>query len=349
MVMMGCPPAVPELSRKAAIVGVGETDYHADYQAQRAKAADWTAPTPEGLALTALERALADSGLRREDIDGLACAFLYGGPDPAEIARAFGIRPRHTMEVLGLMRGSLPQVCAAIAEGKADTIAVVSAVATRSIGRTFGGNFKASDEGATNTYYYHHPWGWSSQGAHWALCWQYYMTQFGRREEDLGEVALQLRANAMRDPKAVMQAPITIDDYMGARFIVKPLRLLDMCLVNDGAVAFIVTRADRAGAAAPTPVTVAGWASAEVKADKLDSLVRRRLAPQFAEANRQLEEMSGRSLTEVQHFEGYDAASMHLVSQVEGHGFAAPGTALDRWHAGDFAAGGEIGDSGHNA
>ena len=29
------PPAARELSRKAAIVGVGETDYQADYRAQR--------------------------------------------------------------------------------------------------------------------------------------------------------------------------------------------------------------------------------------------------------------------------------------------------------------------------
>ena len=29
------PPALPELSRKASIVGIGESDYHADYRNQR--------------------------------------------------------------------------------------------------------------------------------------------------------------------------------------------------------------------------------------------------------------------------------------------------------------------------
>jgi hypothetical protein len=59
------PPPSREMSRAAAIVGVGETDYHLDYRAARAKARGYEPPTPESLAKTAFERALADSGLKR--------------------------------------------------------------------------------------------------------------------------------------------------------------------------------------------------------------------------------------------------------------------------------------------
>ena len=82
------PPADPALSRKAAIVGVGESDFRADYQAQRAKPPGYEPPTVEGLALKAFERALADSGLSREDIDGVAVSYTYGGPAPEDMARA---------------------------------------------------------------------------------------------------------------------------------------------------------------------------------------------------------------------------------------------------------------------
>ena len=64
----GMPPPSRAMSRKAAIVGVGETDYAIDYKAARARAPGYELPTPEGLAKTAFERALADSCLKREDV-----------------------------------------------------------------------------------------------------------------------------------------------------------------------------------------------------------------------------------------------------------------------------------------
>ena len=82
----GMPAASRALSRTAAIVGVGETDYHLDYKAARARAPGYEAPTPESLARTAFERALADSGLEREDVDGLSVSFIYGGPDATTMA-----------------------------------------------------------------------------------------------------------------------------------------------------------------------------------------------------------------------------------------------------------------------
>jgi len=64
----GMPPPSRAMSRKAAIVGVGETDYAIDYKAARARAPGYELPTPEGLAKTAFERALADSCLKREGV-----------------------------------------------------------------------------------------------------------------------------------------------------------------------------------------------------------------------------------------------------------------------------------------
>jgi acetyl-CoA acetyltransferase len=336
------PPASRDLSRQAAIVGLGETDYGDDYRAARAKPEGYVPPTPESLASLAFERALDDSGLSRGDIDGLAVSYLYGGPSPQETAQLLGLKPRHYMEVMGIMAGPLPQVCAAIASGQCDTIAVVYAVATRSIGRRFGGQGRGDEGGAPASYYYYHPWGWSSQGAHWAMTWQHYRHLFGRTEEDLGEVAMQLRRNAMLHPQAVMQAPMTITDYLGSRFIVKPLRLFDMCLVNDGAICLIVSRADKARDMAKTPVAIAGWGKSQVLSDKLDALVRRQLREHFQEAGAQALAMAGLSLSEIGHFEAYDAASMHLVNHIEGHGFAEPGAALDGFRAGDFGPGGRL-------
>jgi len=338
----GVPPPSPALSRKAAIVGVGETDYHLDYKAARAKPPGYEPPTPEGLAKIAFERAMSDSGLRREDVDGLSVSFLYGGPDAKSLAPMLGLGPRYLIENGGILAGPLQVVCADIAAGKCDTVAMVYAVASRAIGRQYGGSTYTGGERTPTSYYYYHPWGWSSQAAHWALISRYYQTSFGTTEEDLGAVAVQLRRNATANPNAVMQTPLSIEDYLNSRYIVRPLHVFDLCLVNDGAVCLIVRRADKARDLPHTPVLVAGWGESKIVNSKLHYLVRERLRPQLQDAGRQALDMAGLELSDVQHLEGYDASTIHLVDQLEGYGFVEPGAGLDFCKKGDMAVGGKL-------
>jgi hypothetical protein len=336
------PPPLREFSRKAAIVGIGETDYHADYAAQRVKAPGFAAPTVESLSRLAFERALADSGLTRADIDGLSVSFTFGGPPAQDMAELLGIKPDFAITNGNIMAGPLPVVCAAIAEGKAKAVAMVFCVASRSIGRQFGGATDAMAEGVPPSYYYFHPWGWSSQAAHWALIFSHYQAAFGAREEDLGAVAMQVRRHAMATDQAVMRNPMSIGDYMASRYIVRPLHLFDICLVNDGAVCLIVTDADRARALPHAPVEVAGWGEAKVRHDKMDMMVRQRLAPLMQEAGGQALAMAGVSLGDVGHFEGYDPATIQLINQIEGYGFAATGEGLEFCKAGQMTHGGRV-------
>ena len=76
---------------------------------------------------------------------------------------------------------------------------------------------------------------------------QRYIHEFGAKPEHFGEVALVCRDNAQRNPRAVMRGrPLTMEDYLNARMIAEPLRLLDCCQENDGASAVIVTTVERA-------------------------------------------------------------------------------------------------------
>lgn len=335
------PEPVPALSRKAAVVGLGESDFHLDYKAARAKPEGYEAPTAEGLAVTAFERALADSGLRREDIDGLSVNFLYGGPSAGEMAATLGIAPRyHNERGGGICAGPIPVACAAIAEGKCDTVALIFSVATRSIGRKFGG--QTFNSSAPSSYYYNHPWGWSSQAAHWAFIWSYYQQTYGATEADLGAVAVQLRQNAMRNPNAVMQSALTIEQYLASRYVVRPLHLFDLCLVNDGAVCLIIRRADQAQGLPHVPVHIGGWGRASVTRNKMHTLVRERMRSQFQDAGQQALEMAGICLSDVQHFEGYDASTIHLINHLEGHGFVKPGEGLEFCKSGAMAIDGAL-------
>jgi len=48
------------------------------------------------------------------------------------------------------------------------------------------------------------------------------------------------------NPNAIFQDTFTVEEYLAARYIVKPLRLFDYCPVNDGAATYAVSTAERA-------------------------------------------------------------------------------------------------------
>jgi acetyl-CoA acetyltransferase len=336
------PPADPALSRMAAIVGLGETDYHEDYKAERARAPSYRPWSQEELAKTAFDRALTDSGLNATDIDGLALSFTYGGPSEAEMAELLGLKPRLLKQNGNIMAGPLPVICADIASGEADTVAMIYMVSSRSIKRQYGGSTYVGGQGGPSSYYYYHPWGWSSQAAHWAVIFRYYQSVFGVREEDLGAIAMLVRRHAMANPNAIMQAPMSVEDYMASRYIVRPMHLFDMCLVNDGAVCLIVRKADMARDLPHKPVLVAGWGEAAIRHRKMECMIRDRLRPLMQRAGAEAFAMAGLSLADVQHFEGYDSSTVHLLNQIEGYGFAEEGTGLDFCKAGEMELDGRV-------
>jgi acetyl-CoA acetyltransferase len=328
----------PEAAGAYAVVGVGETDFGDDYRAARAGGPGYVAPDTETLGLRAFERALSDSGLTRRDVDGLCASYTYGGPEPASFAKTLGIEPRHVMRGGGMM--PFLGAVEALATGACRTIAIVHCLPSRAIGRNYGGQTYTGS--GRDSYYYYHPWGWSSQAAHWALMFTYYAATYGATEADLGEVAVTVRAHAARNANAIMRTPLTIDDYLASRYIVRPMRLLDLCLVNDGAVCVILTDRDRASEGRHHPVLVAGWGNAYVHDSKMHEMVRERLRPQLASAGAEALGMAGLTVTDIDHFEGYDASTIHLVNQLEGYGFAEPGQGLEFWKAGHTALGGTI-------
>ena len=69
----------------------------------------------------------------------------------------------------------------------------------------------------------------------------------GATSRDFGAVSVADRRHAAKNPKAYFyEKPITIEDHQNSRWIAEPLRLLDCCQETDGAVAIVVTSAERA-------------------------------------------------------------------------------------------------------
>jgi len=259
--------------------------------------------------------------------------------DP-ELFRELGIAPVWAPEQLE--QDALDAAIEAIAAGRCRTAAILYASAQRSASFRYGG----ADTGSKYalSYFYYHPWGFSSQGAHWALMFQRHRWLHGSTEEQLGAVAVALRRHARLNPDAVMQAPLELSDYLAAPYVCKPLRRLDYCMLNDGGIALILRGEERARGLRHAPVYVAGSAS---RAAHLDAA---QLRPQVMDlqqtALRSAAEacfgIAGLSRGDVQHFQVYDAFSINLPLALEAIGFCKAGEGLEFVQGGRIELGGAL-------
>jgi acetyl-CoA acetyltransferase len=308
------------LSNEVAVVGVGDTDYPADYRTPRVGE---EAPDRYALAATALRRALADAGLAKGELDGL----IVGPPLAYErAAEVLGIEPRFGGSADAV--GAVVEGVLAITSGLASTVALVYGNDQRTVGTAYGGPNAMGGEGILS-YVYYAPWGMTSQGALYALMTQRYLQLHGLSSADIGQVAVAERQFAQLNPNAIMRQPITIDDYLAARFIAEPLRLYDYCLINDGGVALILTTKERAARATPPQVTVAGLGRADEKGDATS--LRPRLISFYHQGHKaaaeQVYDAAGVSPGDIDVLSVYDSFSCHVLYALEGFGFCAEGEA----------------------
>jgi acetyl-CoA acetyltransferase len=235
---------------EAAIVGVGASPQ-----------GKLPGSTAHSLAVDAFIEALADSGLCKDDVDGL---LTFPGTTSPEgplnylrLGEELGLDPRVTgsMSMGGGSAGALIQMAvAAIETGQATTVACVFGDAARTGGSKFS---RASGWGDTWDL-----WGMYGAAANSALVASRHMAVHGTTSEQLAEVAVACRYHASLNPRAVMREPITVADHQASRWIVEPLHLLDCCLISDGGVCIIVTSLDRAKTGPHPVVRIAGMGQA---------------------------------------------------------------------------------------
>ena len=312
------PQRLARLANQVAVVGVGETDYSADYR--RARAGERYSDA-YGYATTAFKRAMVDAGVGRGDIDGLIVGPTLSYERTAEV---LGIEPRWSAR--GDAIGSIFEGVLAITSGLAECVALVYGNDQRTAGTAYGGP-EAMGGAEYLSYVYYAPWGMTSQGALYALMTQRYMQLTGFGELDLGRVAVAQRHFSSLNPAAIMPKPITLEEYLAAPYIVEPLRLLDYCLINDGGVALILTTAERAQRLAGTSVTIAALARADENVDATS--MRPRLMDFYHRghdlARTDLYAMAGFGPEDVDCLQVYDSFSCHVVFALEGFGFCQPG------------------------
>jgi acetyl-CoA acetyltransferase len=169
-----------------------------------------------------------------------------------------------------------------------------------------------------------------------------HMAVYGTTSRQLGAISVAERAWACKNPEAKMHGrPITIEDHQNSPLLAEPYRLLDLSLVSDGGVAFILTTADRAKSRPKPPVYVLGQGFGEVsselwweKKNFTHMAVPRAKQQAFGQADLEL--------ADVDCVQFYDCFTAEVLFQLEDYGFCKKGEGGAFVESGAIAPGGSI-------
>jgi len=305
---------------QTAVVGIGATPYY-----KRGKSAPQTMVELVGKAILG---AVEDAGLRISDVDGFS--YFGGGFDTAALMETLGIpEVRFSSGVTGTGGGSAGSVglaSAAIVAGMGSTIVCVGGL--QQAVQRYGTFTLGYEPNAENAFFLSA--GLVGPGHKFAMLARRHMHIYGTRREAFAEIAVSLRNNALTHPAAIMKKPLTKDDYFNAPMLADPHCLFDFCLESDGAIAAVVTSAERARDLRQPPAYIL----ASVQGGSRDwgrSLYWMNMPDEtFASSGqafmaRELYAMAGIGPSDVDVAQIYDHFTSQVVMQLEDFGFCGKG------------------------
>lgn len=200
--------------------------------------------------------AIADAGLRPDDIDGLACypgpiagPPGFAGPGVVEVQDTLGIDLRWHLsgaegpaQISPIIHAALA-VAAGLCRHALVYRTVSEATAAADTGR-LGIGVGAPEIRGFGAFLI--PFG-AMSAANWlALYAQRHMYEYGTTRRHLGLIATTARRHARFNPHAIYTEPMSMEDYLGARMISEPFCLYDCDVPADGSTAVIVSSVDAA-------------------------------------------------------------------------------------------------------
>ncbi len=305
------------------------------------------------LAYAAFKEALEDAGLERKDVDGLSIHLGWPlGLDYDRVAEAFGLDIRYVNQSWlhgRFVTNALQHAALAVSAGLADVVACVTAISFTRERHILGGpgDVEGSrEEGGTHgevPYY-----GLTAPAGGAAIAMQRYMHLYGVTSEQLAAVPISIRKHALKNPRAVMREPLTLEQHQKARMVVDPLRLFDCCLITDGAAVVLVTRADRARDMKQKPVRIGPMQGSRAGREEFIFAPRglginQQSGRRGPARERDLEVFAkGIARADIQAFYTYDAFSPLVLFALERFGYAGPGEAAAFVQDGRIAPGGAL-------
>jgi acetyl-CoA acetyltransferase len=318
----------------AAIAGLGITEMGKVY-----------GRTASDFAGEAIALALEDAGLQARDVDGLLINANHSQEMAPTLQFSLGfvdLTLLSAMSAFGSTAGSMLAYAAhAIQSGQANVVVCVYADAPLTNGASisesaYGGrDFSAPGFAGLRSAY----GDYGPANSMYALALRRHMHLFGTNHDQLGTIAVGQREWALMNPRAQMHKPMTIDDYHASRWVVEPLHLFDCCLVSNGAVAVIVTSAQRARDLRQPPVYLRGFGQC-APGDNARAEREPAVHTGAATSGKLALAQAGIELSDVDVLELYDCYTYTVLVTLEDYGFCEKG------EGGAFVADGKLGPGG---
>ncbi len=304
------------------------------------------------LAARAVRLALEDAGLEKTDLDGLLInsgISGMGGFGPGNLSlnlqSAMGLkdlRLANHMNAAGSTAGQMVQYASlAIQSGMCSVVACVFADAPLTDGRSAGAAYGGGGRAPRGLAGLGAAYGFFGANAAYALAARRHMALYGTTNDDLGAIAVSNRKWAARNPAAIMQKPITLEDYHASRWICEPFHLLDCTLVNNGAIAVIVTAPERAAELKQPPVHVVGMGQGHPGNPRRTGF-ENEVNTGARIAKRSAFEMAGITADDVDVCELYDCYTYTTLVTLEDYGFCPKGEGGRFVGDGKLEPGGEL-------
>lgn len=334
---------VARISDKAAIVGIGSTEFSKD-----------SGRSELALAAEAVTKALDDAGLEPSDVDGLV-TFTIDQNEEVDVARAVGCNDLSLYCRVpyggGAATGTLLQAAMTVATGVAETVVCYRALNGRSGQRYSAGVSGTLITGSAIHYGYYMPFGLLTPASWVAMFTRRYMHVTGCTQDALFEVAHSTREYAVNNPAAFFyQRPFTRAEYDAGKKICDPLRLYDCCQESDGGSAVVVTTPERARHLKQPAVSIRGVAQCLARdQEEMTSFYRPEIAriPEMDLAAAEAYAQCGLSAKDIDAAVIYDAFTPIVLWQLESWGFCKYGEAADFIKDGHLRPGGRLPTNTH--
>ncbi|HEV8311033.1 MAG TPA: hypothetical protein VGW35_25505 [Methylomirabilota bacterium] len=298
------------------IVGVGETEYsRASGRSTRA------------LGVEAVRKAIVEAGLELHEVDGM---LSYHGndstPSPA-IAADLGLRLNTFADVIGggsSTEGLIAYAMGLMEVGLCRAVAIFRSMNGYSEVRIGWTGVRAAAP-VRGLELADRPFGMVSAGQRFAPTFMRHMYEYGTTSAQVAHVKVAHSRHAAANPKALLKTPVTVEEVLASRFIVKPLHLLDCCLETDNATALVVTSSERARDCRQRPVHIRA-AAGRVSKPRADYLYQGRITRVAGYHARELVfPAAGIGPDDVDVTGAYDAFTFTAMLQLEEYGFCPKG------------------------
>ena len=296
----------------ASIIGIGEL------KPERRK----PGRTGLGLAQEAARQCIRDSGLRKDQVDGLITETQYA--NTVALSEYLGIRPtwQHSINMMGSSGATgVAAASAAIKAGLASHVLVIASSPdpNPAAARGAGGYGEQSQ--------YQDSYG-PGPGANYeyALIAERYQYEYGLSDEDRVSIAVQQRVNAQGNPDAAFYGTeISADDVINSRMVADPLRLLECVMPCFGAAALMVSRPEAAKSSPHPPVYVLGAGQSSDRGVPGIAYAERMTTSPVEVSARLAFAMAGLGPNDMSMASLYDCYTITVIIEVEDAGFAPKG------------------------